>query len=83
MSSRYERETIVVVECFRYVLAEGISCATRADTPSAAIVWVGPEQIAHRTFVGHFLYPVETADVVKGVDGWRETAVETEDLVVD
>jgi hypothetical protein len=33
--------------------------------------------------VRHFLYAVEGPDVVEGIDAGRETAVQTEDLVVD
>lgn len=31
----------------------------------------------------NFLYAVEGSDVVESVDAWRETSVETEDLIVD
>ena len=30
-----------------------------------------------------FLYAVECSDVVEGIDAWRETPMEAEDLVVD
>ena len=29
----------------------------------------------------HLLYPIERANVVQGIDAWRETSVEAEDLV--
>ena len=31
----------------------------------------------------HFLYAVESSDVIKGVDTWGETSVKAEDLVID
>lgn len=31
----------------------------------------------------NFLYTIKCSDIVKGVDAWRETSVEAEDLVVD
>ena len=31
----------------------------------------------------NFLDTVESSDVIEGIDAWRETSVETEDLVVD
>ena len=83
MCARHQCEAIVVVECLGDILTESISCATRADAPSAAIVGVRPQQIAHGTFVGYFLYSVEAADVVEGVDAGGETAVEAENLVID
>ena len=31
----------------------------------------------------NFLDAVESSDIIEGIDAWRETSVETEDLVVD
>lgn len=31
----------------------------------------------------NFLYAIESPDVVKGIDAWRETTVKAEDLVID
>ena len=53
------------------------------DTPSAAIVGVGPEEIAHWPLVGHFLEAIESPDVVEGIDGGAETPMEAKDLAVD
>lgn len=47
MSSRYQREIIRMFESLRDVLAESISSSSRIDTPSAPVIWIGPEQIAH------------------------------------
>lgn len=33
--------------------------------------------------MGYLLYAVQSADVVEGVDAGRETAVKTEDLILD
>mmetsp|Transcript_99434 Transcript_99434/g.256998 ORF Transcript_99434/g.256998 Transcript_99434/m.256998 type:complete len:343 (+) Transcript_99434:194-1222(+) len=76
-------QAIRVVELFRDVLAEGVACAARRDAPAAAVVGVGPEQVAHGPLVGHFLDSVELADVVEGVEGGRDATVHADDLVLD
>lgn len=83
MRPRYQRKPVVVVERLRDVLPKRVAGATRRYAPAAAVVGVGPEQIAHGAFVGDFLYAVQSADVVEGVDAGGEAAVETEDLVLD
>jgi hypothetical protein len=80
MRSRHKSESIIMVERFGYVLPECVSCTTRRDAPSTTVVWVGPKQITHRSFMGHFLHSVDGADVVKGVDGGRETAMQAKYL---
>ena len=83
MSSSDQRKTVVVVERFRDILAERVSRTSWRYSPSAAVIWIGPEEIAHWAFVRNLLNTVESSDVVQGIDGWGETAVEAEDLVVD
>ncbi|KAH9407846.1 hypothetical protein TYRP_011491 [Tyrophagus putrescentiae] len=78
-----QRQAVGVVEGLADVVAEGVAGAARADAPAAAVVRVGPKEVAHRPLVGHLLQAVEGANVVEGVDGWREAAVEAEDLTID
>jgi hypothetical protein len=68
MRSRHQRKPIVMVESFADVLSERVPGTSGTDTPPTSVVWVAPQQIAHRTLVRHFLYPVERADVVQRVD---------------
>lgn len=42
------------------------------------IVRIGPHQIAHGSLVGYFLDSVEITRVIQGIDGRRQTSVETE-----
>lgn len=46
------------------------------------VIGVTPQQIAHGSFVGDLLQAVEGSDVVEGVDGGAESAVQAEDLPV-
>lgn len=83
MGSRNERESVVVVERLRNILAESVTCTTRGYSPAASVVGVRPQQVAHWALVWHFLDAVKRSDVIKRVDAWGQTAVQTEDLVVD
>lgn len=42
--------------------------------------WIGPQQVAHGTVVGHFLFSVDGADLVKSLDWRRKSTVHTEYL---
>ena len=46
----------------------------------AHTVGVGPEEVAHGSVVGHFLLPVDRADLVEREDRRAEATVNTEDL---
>ena len=76
-------QAVVVVESLRDILAKGIPSTTRRDAPAASVIGVRPEQVAHGSLMGHFLYPIEGADVIKGINARRQSTVKTEDLVVD
>lgn len=83
MCARDQVQAVVVVERLGNVLAKSVTSTSGGNSPSAPVVGVRPEQIAHGTLVGHLLYPVQSANVVKSVNAGGETAVETEDLAVD
>jgi hypothetical protein len=76
-----EGQAIVVVERLGDILAEGVAGTTGRYTPPTAVVRVRPKKITHRAFVRDFLHAVDGPNMVEGVDGRRETTVETEDLV--
>lgn len=83
MSSSDESETVVVVKGFGNVLTKGVTGPTGGDSPTTAVVGVGPEEIAHWAFVGNFLEAVDGANVVEGIDRRGETSVKAEDLIID
>lgn len=83
VSSSHQCQAIVVVERFRDILSERVSSSSWRYSPSAAVVWIGPEKIAHWTLVWNLLNAVQSSDVVQGIDGWGKSTVETEDLVVN
>lgn len=80
MGSRDECEAVGVIERLGNVVTECVAGAARRNAPAVAIVRVGPEQVAHGTFVWDFLETVESANVVESVDGRRETSVKTKYL---
>lgn len=83
MGSCNKSQTVVVVERLGYILAKGVTCTTRRYSPATPVVWVRPEQIAHGTFVWNLLNAVERPNIVQSVDAGRQTAVQTEDLIID
>ena len=50
---------------------------------TATIIGIGPQQVAHGSLMGYFLDAIQSPDVVEGINGRREAAVQTENLVVD
>ena len=83
MRSCDQREAIVVVESFRDVLPECVASTSWTYAPSTPVVWIAPQQIAHRALVRHFLDAVEASNVVEGINAGGEATVKAEDLVVD
>ena len=83
MRSGDSRQVIRVVELLRDVLTETIAGAARADTPTTSVIGVGPEQVAHRSFVRHLDLPVNGAYLIERVQVWREAAVQAENLIFD
>lgn len=64
--------------------AEGISGAAGGERELVSFgIRVGPDEIGHGAFVGDFAEAVDDFDLVYGVDGGGEAAVDAEDLVVD
>lgn len=68
MGSCNESKTIVMVERLGNILAESVTCTTRGYAPATSVIGVGPEQVAHGTFVWYFLYAVERPNIIKRVD---------------
>lgn len=83
VSTGDQLETIVAVELLRDVLAKDMTGTTRRGSPAGTLFGVRPEEIAHGAVVGDFLDTIKGADVIKSVDGRRETSMETEDLVLN
>lgn len=44
---------------------------------------VGPEEVAHRAIMGHFLFPVDGSDLVQRLNGGRQATMHTKDLHTD
>lgn len=68
VSTRDQGEAVIMVEGFRDILSKRISCTTRRNPPSTAVVRVRPQQITHGTFMGDLLYSVQGTDVIQSVN---------------
>mmetsp|Transcript_10877 Transcript_10877/g.30026 ORF Transcript_10877/g.30026 Transcript_10877/m.30026 type:complete len:251 (+) Transcript_10877:904-1656(+) len=78
MGSGDEVQSIDVGELFCDVLPKGVSSSAGGDTPTASVIGIGPNEIAHGSLVRHLLDTVEVAGVIEGVDGWGEASVQAE-----
>lgn len=83
MGSCNQGQAVVVVEGLADILTKSITSSTGRDSPSAAVIRVGPQKVTHGTFMRYLLNTVKSSDVIESVDAGRKTTVETEDLVVD
>ena len=64
MSARNPRQVIGVVELLRDVLAEAVAGTTRGDAPTAALIGVGPQQVADGALVRSLLHAIKLTDLV-------------------
>lgn len=42
------------------------------------VIWVRPDEITHWPFMRDLLHPIKVTSMVKCVDRWRQTSVQTE-----
>lgn len=64
-------------------MSEGVAGTAGRNAPTASVVGVRPEQVANGAFVRRLLNAVKLSDLVESVDGGRQPAVQTEDLILD
>ena len=79
MCARDQGEVVLVVEMLYDFAAKEEASAARGEAPAVDLVGVGPEEIAHGTFVRDFLFAVQEADAVDCVEERGETAMNAED----
>lgn len=83
MRSRDQRQPVIMIESLRNILTECISRTTRRDTPTTPIIGITPQQITHGPLVRHLLDSIQRPDIIECINRWGQTAVKTEDLVLD
>lgn len=79
----HQSQAVVVIKSLRDILPECVSSTPGGNAPAASVVGITPQQVAHRSLVGNLLDSIQRPDVVERVDGWTQTAVKAEDLVLD
>lgn len=80
MSSCNKLEIIRMIELFTNVLTKWVSSSSWRNTPTTSVIRVRPEEITNWTFGWHFHDSVELVDLIEGINWWRETTVEAEDV---
>lgn len=84
VSAQDVRHAIDLEELAHDLRAEGVPGPARRQRELVALgVRVRPDQVGHGALVGDLAEAVDDLDLVDGVDGGRQTAVDAEDLVVD
>jgi len=83
MGSRDQSYTVRVVKSLGNILTKSISSSTRRNSPTPTVIRIRPEQITHRTFVRHFLEPVQCSYMIQSVNARTQSTMEAEDLLVD
>jgi len=73
-------DVVDVAEFAGHLRAEEPSSASWRKRPGFDVLRVGPEEITERSFVGKFQSSFEEADLIEGLDVWRETTMDAEDL---
>lgn len=58
------RQAVRVIKLFGYILTETVASTSGRDTPSASVIGVRPEQIAHGTLLGHLLNSIKLSNLV-------------------
>jgi len=64
VSSCNSGESIGMIELLRDVLTKTVTSTSWGDTPSTAIVGIGPEKITNWSLVGNFLDSVELSNLI-------------------
>ena len=72
-----------VEELIHNLCAECITSSPGTEREFVSIrVWITPDQVCHRSFVGDLAEAVDDLDLIDRVDGWREASVYAEDVVI-
>ncbi len=84
MGSQDMRHAIDLQKLLDNISAKGVACSTWREGELVSFwIGIGPDEIGHRAFVGDFSKSVDDLDLIDGMNGWRQTAMHAEDLVVD
>lgn len=83
MGSSDHLEVVGVVELFGDVLAESVACTSRIHAPSRAIVRIRPNEVTYRPIMWYLLEPLESPNVVQGLNAGRKSSVQTEELILN
>lgn len=75
MGTRDHLQVVGMVELLSDVLTESVTSASGIHAPSSSVIRIRPKQIAHRSFMRHFLESFERADVVEGLNAGRQSSV--------
>lgn len=80
MSAGDHFKIVDVVKFGRDTGSEEPASASWGESPSLDLLWVGPHEVAEGALVWDLHAAFEQANLVEGLDVWREATMDTEDL---
>ena len=83
MCSSYQLKIVGMVELFTDVLPERVASTSWRNTPTASIIWVRPKEIANWSFSWHFHDSIKLVNLIESINGWRESTMKAEDVVLN
>lgn len=67
----------------RFVKVQKLPCTAGTNTPSLSIFGIRPKQVTHWPVVGHLLFAIYGAYLVKSLNTWRQSSVHAKDASVN
>ena len=83
MSPSYLSYVVCLTKLRNYIAAEEKAGSSGTHAPSGNFFGITPHQITHGSVVRHFLFSVNGFYLIQCVETWRESAMHTEDFVID
>ena len=83
MCPAYQLNLILSIELLYNIATKQEACTSGTHTPASCLVRITPHQITHSSIMWHLLLPIYASDLVNGIDGWTESTMYAEYLVVD
>ena len=83
MCSSYQLKVIGMIKLFTDILSERVTSTSWRDTPTTSIIWVRPQEIANWSFSWHFHDSIKLVNLIEGIDGWRKSTMEAENVSFD
>lgn len=83
MGTSDQVQVIDLIELSCDSVAEKVASSSWGNSPSLDVLWIGPHQVGEWSLMWNLHSSVDKSDLVEGLDLWRETSVDAEDLALN